>query len=374
MYASMLSNFGWGRYFFVPALFFLVSCGTSIQDHASDSSIKSEKKILSFYDEDFPTPYHQLGHDGKTLYVQTQKNRIYEVFANGEYELFYDLNESITYESLFEMVKTIEMTENLEMVEEKFRTIQLHNFFISEDYVYISPMIQVQEPGIYDGASAIYITGFTLLLALDTFDMSIRFFKSLTRPKNEENGLLGNSLTSRLGFTVQDSILTVRNLLRTDSALGKPELIRANLFDSEPEMHFEDGGIYYDNIGGSLPLTIQRGFFYGEGRTYYSGTSGMYTYNSDDHLYEQIPTTKSEEILLTREGVLDHGTWRVDVKKPVANQTSVNFRLNDSLIYRDSLPVLRKIYAVDISKDMMVWVVYRDSTNEELCLKTFKLG
>lgn len=359
----ILSKYG----LFLWTILLFSFCGKNPTDQ-----IIVQNHILDIFDEDLPTTYAQLNTDGDRLFLQTAKNRIYEVYPDGTSKLLLDLKESFTYEKLYSFLSSYE---DYESIEDELRDFRLENFFYADSLIYIFPVISVQKTKVKEGTLERFLSFYCMIIALEIDKMEPRNIKSFATPfSNNDSTVVGNSLTTRLGLLIQDSIVIVRNLLWTEQALNKPELIMGKLNDTTFHIPFEATEVSYKKFMTTVPITIDRSFFYGENRLFYSGSSGIYKFNAKtgefDSYQNENPLLKD---FMIRTKNSDYEDNLVKLRSLKKDGVELSYIRNDNTIFKDRLPMLNQIFAIDINQDLMTWVVYRDSVSHNICLRTYKL-
>lgn len=358
-----LSKYG----LFLWAILLFSSCGKNPVDQ-----IIVQNHTLDIFDEDLPTTYAQLNTDGDRLFLQSVKNRIYEVYPDGSSRLLFDLKESFTYERLYSFLSSYE---DYESIEDELRDFRLENFFFADSLIYIFPVISVQKTKVKESTLERFLSFYCMIIALEIDKIEPRYVKSFAKPfLNNDSTIVGNSLTTRLGLSIQDSIVIVRNLLWTEQALNNPELIIGNLNDTTFHIPFEATEVSYKKFITSVPITIDRGFFFGENRLFYSGSSGIFEFDAmtgEFGSYQNQNHLSKDFMIRTKNS--DYEENQVSLKSLEKDGVELTYVRNGSIIFKDRLPVLNQIFAIDINQDLMTWVVFRDSVSHNICLRTYKL-
>lgn len=349
------------------ALFFSSSCGKTPVDQ-----IIVQNHTLDIFDEDLPTTYAQLNIDGERLFLQSVKNRIYEIYPDGSSRLLFDLKEAFTYEGLYSILSSYE---DYESIEDELRDFRLENFFFADSLIYVFPIINVQKTKVKENTLERFLYYYCMIIALEIDKIEQRYVKSFDKPfLNNDSTIIGNSLTTRLGLSIQDSTVIVRNLLWTKQALNNPELIIGNLNDTTFHIPFEATEVSYKKFMTSVPITIDRGFFYGENRLFYSGSSGIFKFDttSGKFVSYQNQNHLSNDFMIRRKNSNSEEN-QVSLRSLKEDGVELTYVKNDKIIFKDRLPELNQIFAIDINQDLMTWVVFRDSVHQNICLRTYKL-
>jgi len=346
----------------------LFGCNGSEEGHFSVHVLVS--KELKVFRDDQPTTHSQLSADGNTLYIQSFKGKIYEVDKEGFPDLIFNCSKYLHYDSLASIVLEKKANDSLRMTKGHLKLVRLEGFHVDPNTLWVAPVFNMEKPGTYEGANATYMIPYKLFLGLSFKNFESKTLKNLYDVKSSSiHQRLGKTFTTRLGFSIVDSNIYLRNLVYSENAFKSPEIIQCDFSGPSFDMNCLGTTINYNTLKLKYPITIDRGFFYGESRRFYSGTSGIY-----DLRYNRTKVFEyaEENTVLTRSTKKSNETMRVSVSSR-NNGTTLTYDINDSTFYEHKLRSLSNLYAIDISENLTTWLIYKDSTESKTWLEILEL-
>jgi len=335
--------------------------------------VEEYRNELHCFQNDQPTTYHQLAQDGSFQFFQSVKGVIYKIEKDGDYEEYFDPLLHLDYDTLAKWVLSEVEGDSLRKTEKHLRNIRIENFYHADSIFWVVPVFILEKPELYDGQVATRMLSYKLLLGLDPISFRVLAYKNFFDVvHNRSSDTIGERFTSRLGFALDDSLIYIRNLIYTENAKNAPEIMKCNWVNSDFNMDCFSSRIRYSQSKLNYPITIDRGFFYGEGRSFYSGTSGIFQLS--DTNFVLVSNDDASTPIIARSASLKTGVVSASISASSKKRPILEYRLRDSLIFRKPLPPLKNFYSLDISSNLNIWLVYRDTIDSNLWLEIFELS
>jgi hypothetical protein len=260
---------------------------------------------------------------------------------------------------------------------EPYDHIVVDQFYITDEFIYLSVGLLMPYIGEYEGKEAQYNLFQRAILKIDASSLKVADVHSIMASKNDFHNRQTNLADMNRGFAIfDDKSGVVCNLTFTEGKQEIPELLRIHDLDSfkwnmKPL-------VYYDEIP-KRQLTNTRGYFHGENRKRYCGTFGCLEFKNDtfEFLFKNPISTKSSQSIVF--GLSDVWVENQDnyVMRSVLDEDKKMISLElvqnkDSVIYAQEIRDIANFRSLDFI-DKSAWYIWNDTLSDGFYLYRYSL-
>jgi len=364
------------RFFHVILLTILLfACQNTVERKGSASITEFEQSISYFpaqcdwATQVFNNSVHFIS-DYKTLY-RIDGDELVEI---------YSLNDRKVLEMMVEKVLHNEHSYPFMLnKEEPFEHSFIDQFYVTDDYLYLSVRLLMPYLGDYEGREAQMNLFQCTILKIDMTTMNVKDVNSIMVSLPVFKSGKSNKANMYRGFRVFDNGTgAVSNLTKTVDQEFIPELLKINDLDSfkwkvRP-------WIYYDEIPQNPnQITDTRCFFHGEGRKRFCGTFGCVEFKNDTFellVKNPISTKTGKSIVFGMSDVWfeDQNSYALrsvfnESKKMISLELVQN---SDSVIHTQEIRDIANFRSLDFI-DKSAWYIWADTLSDGFYLYRYSL-
>jgi hypothetical protein len=311
------------------------------------------------------------------IYFISDYNKLYKIVGD-DLKLIYTLDDRKVIEMMIEKFYQNEHSYPfMPDRNEPYDHIVVDQFFVTNDFIYLSVGLLLPYFGEYEGKEAQYNLFQRAVLKLDASSLKVADVHSIMASKSDFQNRQTNLADMNRGFVIfDDKTGVVCNLTFTEGKLEIPELLRIHDLDSfkwnmKPL-------VYYDEIP-KRQLTNTKGYFHGEDRKRYCGTFGCVEFQNDtfELLVKNPISTKSRQSTVF--GMSD--VWVENQNNFLMrsvfdeNKKIISLELvqnNDSVIHTQEIRDITNFRSLDFI-DKSAWYIWDDTLSDGFYLYRYSL-